>query len=147
MENVIGDRPKTPKHLWVVAIVSLLWNSGGVASYSMTKFGALGGMDFPPEQLSYFAGFPAWATAFWALGVWGCFLGSLLLLFRSKWAVWSFGISIIGLIGTTAYQRLSGDLPESMQTTGQNLFAAVIWVITIGLFMYASRMARAGVLK
>lgn len=143
----MNNQVKTPLHLWIVGVVSLLWNSGGIISYSMTKFGALDDKTFTPEQLSYFAGFPAWASAFWALGVWGCFLGSLLLLLRSKWSVWSFGISIVGLIGTTAYQRLSGDLPESMQTMGQNLFAAAIWLITICLFVYATRMARAGVLR
>ena len=39
------------------------------------------------------------------------------------------------------------DLPQEMQTAGQNLFAVAIWVITIFLFIYSSRMARAGVLK
>ncbi|MEM7666904.1 MAG: hypothetical protein AAF250_13690 [Pseudomonadota bacterium] len=145
MDNALNQ--KTPWHLWVVGGVSLLWNSGGIISYLTTKLGGLEGADFPPEQLVYFNSFPAWASAFWALGVWGCFLGSLFLLLRSRWAVTLFGISIIGLIGTTAYQRLSGDLPASMQTMGHNLFAAAIWVITIGLFIYASRMRRAGVLR
>ncbi|MEM9500741.1 MAG: hypothetical protein AAF941_02730 [Pseudomonadota bacterium] len=138
---------KTPWHLWVVGGVSLLWNAGGIMSYLTTKLGGLEDMDIPPEQLVYFNSFPGWASAFWALGVWGCFLGSFLLLFRSKWAVTLFGISIVGLIGTTAYQQLSGDLPASMQTIGHNLFAASIWVITIGLFIYSNRMARAGVLR
>ncbi len=143
----MNDSAKTPLHLWLVGGISLLWNAGGVISYTMTKFGALDGMDAPPEQLTYFYSFPAWASAFWALGVWGCFFGSLALLLRTKWSVWLFGISIIGLIGTTAYQQLSGDLPVSMQTMGHNLFAAAIWVITIGLFIYANRMTRAGVLR
>lgn len=141
------DSVKTPWHLWVIGIVSLLWNAGGVVSYMMTKLDMLEGMDFPPDQLEYFYSFPAWAVAFWALGVWGCFLGSLALLFRSKWAVALFGISIVGLIGTTVYQHLLSDFPESMSTTGQTLFAVAIWVITIGLFIYSSRMRRAGVLR
>ena len=144
--NEIG-KTKAPWHLWVIGIVSLLWNSGGVMSYSMTKFGMLEGMDMPPEQLVYFDSFPAWASAFWALGVWGCFLGSLALLFRSRWSVWLFGISLIGLLGTTIYQRAVELPPASMQTTGHDLFAAAIWVITIGLFIYASRMKRSGVLR
>lgn len=138
---------KTPWHLWVVGIVSLLWNSGGVASYTMTELGMLEGMEFSQEQLDYFYGFPAWAVAFWALGVWGCFFGSIALLLRSRFAVWLFGVSIVGLIGTTYYERMVGDLPASFETTGQYAFAVAIWVITIGLFIYSSRMARAGVLK
>ena len=100
-----------------------------------------------PEQIDYVSNFPAWASAFWALGVWCCFIGSAALLFRSGYAVWLFGISLIGLAGTTLYQRVFSDLPEAFQTTGQNLFAAAIWIITLALFFYASRMKRAGVLN
>ncbi len=138
---------KAPWHLWVVGGVSLLWNLGGVASYMATELGQLEGMAFPPEQLAYFYGFPAWAVAFWALGVWGSALGSLLLLLRKRLAVWAYGISIIGLLGTTVYERMVAIIPESMQSTGQNLFAAAIWVITFGLFVYARRMAAKGVLN
>ncbi|MBD2842445.1 hypothetical protein [Erythrobacter rubeus] len=144
--NRLGEA-KTPWHLWVIGVVSLLWNAVGAASYTMTELGMLDGMGMPSEQLDYFYSFPAWAVAFWALGVWGCLFGSLALLFRSKWAVWLFGISIIGLLGTTYYQRAVADMPPSLATTGQDIFAAVIWIITIGLFFYASRMKRAGVLR
>ena len=137
---------KAPWHLWVVGAVSLLWNLAGVVSYMATELGQLEGMAFPPEQLEYFYSFPAWAVAFWALGVWGSALGSLLLLLRKKLAVWAFGVSIIGLLGTTFYERMVAVIPQSMQSTGQNLFAVAIWVITIGLFVYASRMTAKGVL-
>jgi hypothetical protein len=137
---------KAPWHLWVVGAVSLLWNLTGVVSYMATELGQLEGMAFPPEQLEYFYSFPAWAVAFWALGVWGSAIGSLLLLLRKKLAVWAFGVSIIGLLGTTFYERMVAVIPQSMQSTGQNLFAVAIWVITIGLFVYASRMTAKGVL-
>lgn len=137
---------KAPWHLWVVGAVSLLWNLAGVVSYMATELGQLEDMAFPPEQLEYFYSFPAWAVAFWALGVWGSALGSLLLLLRKKLAVWAFGVSIIGLLGTTFYERMVAVIPQSMQSTGQNLFAVAIWVITIGLFVYASRMTAKGVL-
>ncbi|WP_340587053.1 hypothetical protein [Erythrobacter alti] len=138
---------KAPWHLWVVGVVSLLWNSGGVMSYMATKLGQLEAMEMPPEQLTYFANFPAWSVAFWAVGVWGAFIGSALLLLRRKLAVTVFGISIVGLIGTTFYQRVASELPASLDTTGHLLFALAIWVITIGLFLYARRMAATGVLR
>ncbi len=147
MNATTEERVSTPWHLWVIGVVSLLWNSGGVISYTMTELGKLEGMGFTSAELTFFSSFPAWAVATWALGVWGCFFGSIALLLRSKFAVLLFSFSIIGLIGTTVYQQLIADLPESMQTIGQNLFAAVIWVITIALFIYASRMKRAGVLR
>lgn len=138
---------KTPWHLWAVGLVSLLWNSGGAISYTMTHLGMLESMEMPPDQIAFYSSFPAWATAFWALGVWGCFFGSLALLFRSRFAVWLFAISIVGLIGTTVFQWGVADMPAALTTTGHKLFAATIWVITIGLFIYARRMRAAGVLR
>ena len=146
MNNTLGG-VKTPWHLWAVAILSLLWNSGGAISYTMTHLGMLESTGMPADQIAYYSSFPAWATAVWALGVWGCFFGSLALLFRSRFAVWLFGISIVGLIATTYFQWGVSDLPEVLATTGHKLFAATIWVITIALFIYARRMREAGVLK
>lgn len=136
-----------PWHLWVVGVVSLLWNSGGAFSYTITQLGMLEGMDMPAEQMAYYSSFPAWATSFWALGVWGCFFGSLALLLRSRFAVWLFAISIVGLIGTTVFQWGVSDMPEMLTTMGHKLFAAAIWIITIALFIYARRMREAVVLR
>jgi hypothetical protein len=147
LNQTVNDRPATPWHLWVVGIVSLIWNSGGVISYMMTELGKLDALGMPSELHGYFYSFPAWAVAFWALGVWGCFFGSAALLLRSRFAVWLFAISIVGLMGTTIYERVFADAPAALQTPGQNLFAAAIWIITFALFIYANRMASKGVLR
>lgn len=144
---MVGLTKQAPWHLWVIGGVSLLWNLGGVASYVATKTDQLAAMGFPPEQAAYFYSFPAWAVAFWALGVWGSALGSLLLLLRKKLAVMSFGVSLIGLLGTTYYERRVAVIPESMETHGQIWFAVAIWVITLALFIYSRRMAERGVLR
>lgn len=146
VKNRLGG-PKTPWHLWVVGIVSLLWNSGGVASFVMTNLGMLESSGMPADQIAFYSSFPTWAIVVWALGVWGCFLGSLALLFRSRFAVWLFSISIIGLIGTTIFQWGIADMPAELTTVGHKLFAAAIWVITLALFFYARRMRDGGVLK
>lgn len=143
----MNDTAKAPWHLWVVGVVSLLWNAGGIFSYLATAFGKLEGMAFDAEQVAYFYSFPAWAVTFWALGVWGSFLGSVALLLRKSWATLLFGVSIIGLAGTTYFERVVAEVPESMQTTGQNLFAVAIWVITLSLFYYSRRMKQNGVLR
>ncbi len=136
-----------PWHLWVVGGLSLLWNLVGAASYTMTELGKLEEMGFPADQIAYFYGFPAWAVAFWALGVWGCVLGSLMLLLRRQWAVWAFALSIIGLAGTTFYEWGVADIPDSMRSTGNNIFALVIWAITFSLYLYARRMAMKSFLR
>lgn len=138
---------KAPWHLWAVGIVSLLWNAGGVASYLATETGNLSAFGMPVETHDYFYSFPAWAVAVWALGVWGAFIGSILLLARSRFAVWSFSIAMVGLVGTTYFERVVSDIPPALNTTGQQVFAVAIWVVTLFLLWYSIRMRRESVLR
>ena len=48
----------------------------------------------------------SYAQIGWALGVWLALLGSILLLMRSRWAVWSFGLSLVGAVLSLGYQML-----------------------------------------
>ena len=142
MNKTIGT--KTPWHLWAVGIVTLLWNAIGIFSYLSTQTGNLEALGMTAEQIAYFDSFPAWADAVWALGVWGAFLGSILLLLRSRWAVTSIAISIIGLIGSTYYQRFVIEVPEEFDSIG---LSAAIWIITLFMLWYAMRMRSQGVLR
>lgn len=137
---------RTPAHLWIVGVVSLLWNAMGAFDYTATKLRLdfyMGG--FTPEQLDYFYNFPAWATVGWALGVWGAFAGSIGLLLRKAWAVQAFGISLAGLAISSLYNVvLSGGM--EVMGAGGVAFTAVIWIVAILLFVYARAQARRGVL-
>ncbi|MDZ7588498.1 MAG: hypothetical protein U5J78_04935 [Parasphingorhabdus sp.] len=137
-------KPPTPWHLWAVGLLSLLWNAIGITSYLMTVTGNLGAAGMSPAQIAYMAETPAWAVAFWALGVWGAFLGSIFLLLRRHLAVSAFAVALIGLAGSTVFQRLLSNMPEEMRGLG---LAVAIWVISIALLFYAFRMRKAGVLR
>ncbi|WP_337658494.1 hypothetical protein [Sphingorhabdus sp. Alg231-15] len=142
-----GGKPATPWHLWVVGVIAVIWNSGGAVDYTMTQMRNESYMSaFTPEQLDYFYAFPAWADAVWALGVWGAFIGSLLLLLRSRHAVVAFGISLVGLLGSTIYQ-MTVDMPVSLITPGIWIFTAAIWLSVILLIWYARMMTNKGVLR
>ena len=87
-----GDTPSpavaTPKHLWVVGVLALLWNCMGAFDYVMTESRNASYLrGFTRQQLDYFFGFPAWVIACWAIAVWGGVAGSLLLLLRKRLAV------------------------------------------------------------
>ncbi len=133
---------RTPWHLWAVGILTLLWNSVGIYSYMMTRLDRLESLEMTAEQIAWFESFPVWANALWALGVWGAFFGSVLLLLRSRWAVTSIAISVIGLVGTTFYQRFMTDIPPELDSIG---LTAAIWIITLFMLWYALRMR--GVLR
>jgi len=141
--NAIGGA-KTPWHLWLVGIVTLLFNAMGVLSYTMTKLGKLAELGMTPDQIAFMNSYPAWISAFWALGVWGAFAGSLLLLLRSKWAVAAMVVATIGLVGTTIGNYIVIDVPAAMQAPALDV---VIWAVTLFLLFYARRMAAAGVLR
>ena len=145
----MGDiaAPGRPWQLWLVGVLSALWNSVGAFDYTMTQTRNPAYLaQFTPEQLDYFASFPAWATGAWALGVWGAVAGSLLLLFRSRWAVQAFGIALAGLAGTTLFE-VTANQPASLSTTSAWLFLASIWAITALLLWYALRMRARAVLR
>lgn len=138
---------KTPIHLWIIAIVSLLWNSMGAVDYSASQLKIEAYMSqFTQEQLDYFYGFPAWAIAAWAVGVWGAFLGSIALLLRKSWAVWLFGASILGLAVNSIYTYGISNGTEIMGE-GAIMFTGVIAIVALFLFFYAQAMAKRGVLR
>jgi hypothetical protein len=140
----LNPRAKAPWHLWLVGIATLLFNAMGVFSYTMTKLGKLADLGMTPEQIAFMDSYPAWASTLWALGVWGAFAGSVLLLLRMRWAVPAMLVALLGLIGTTAYNYGMADVPASMQAPALDV---AIWVVTLFLLYYSRRMVKAGVLK
>jgi hypothetical protein len=137
---------KTPVHLWIVGILSVLWNAVGAFDYVATQTRLESYMSqFTPEQLEYFYAVPAWMDSAWAVGVWGSLLGSIFLLLRKSWAVWLFGASILGLAVSTVYNFILSD-GMAVMGSGAAIFTSVIWAIVLLLFFYARAMAKRGVL-
>jgi hypothetical protein len=138
---------RTPRHLWIVGILAILWNSIGCFDYVATQTRLESYMSqFTPEQLAYFYSFPAWAVSAWAIAVWSSLLGSISLLLRRNWAVTLFGITLAGMVITSVYNFVLTDGMEMMGGGGA-AFTAVIWIIAIALFLYARAMAKRRVLR
>ena len=144
MDSAFNESAKTPWHLWVVGILTLLWNSVGGFSYTMTRLGMLEQLGMGETEIAYFASAPMWSNFFWALGVWGAILGSILLLLRSRFAVYSILAAIVGLLGSNIWQYGMSDIPESLANPPLTI---TIWVTTLFMLFYATRMAKKGVLR
>ncbi|MBE5073615.1 hypothetical protein IM511_04780 [Erythrobacteraceae bacterium E2-1 Yellow Sea] len=152
MEN--SGAARAPWHLWVVGVLTLIWNAFGAYDYSMTQMRneeylgqAAEGAGVPLQvMLDYFTNFPVWADAAWALGVWGAVAGSALLLIRNRFAYHAFLVSLLGLAGTTVF-TLKSDIPAELDNSFTWIFTAVIWATIIALAYYARRMTARGVLK
>jgi len=137
---------KTPVHLWIVGVLSLLWNFMGAFDYLATQLKLEAYMaQFTPEQLEYFYNIPWWAVSGWAIAVWFALAGSVGLLLRKCWAMWAFGISIAGMILSTVHSYFLSNGLEMMGTGGL-IFSVVIWVVAFALFFYARAMCEKGVL-
>lgn len=145
----MNEATKAPWHLWVIGLVSLLWNAVGANDYFQTRtrnMDYLGSMGFTEEALAYIDSFPIWADVAWACGVWGAVAGSILLLLRSRFAVIAFALSLAGAILSNLYPFLS-EPPEIMQSSVATIMSVAIIGIAIALLLYARRMAGAGVLR
>src|SRR4030095_4931475 len=93
--------PGRPWHLWLVGIIGFLWSSMGVVSFMLTQMNVEAVMSrFPPQQREYFASFPWWAVAFWAISVFGGVIGCLLLLLKKRIA---FPVLLASVIGAIVY--------------------------------------------
>lgn len=137
----------TPLHVWIVAVLAILWTAAGAFDYLATQLELESyTSQFSEEQLAYFHAFPAWMVALWAIGVWGAFLGSIALLLRRRWAVWLYGASLGGLAGSTIYNFGLTNGAEIMGDVGVVMTIA-IWVIAIALFLYALAQSKKGVLR
>ena len=138
----------TPRHLWVVGVLALLWNSGGVFDFIMTNTHNEEYMSqFTAEQIEYFYSFPGWFTVAWAIAVFGAVTGAILLLLRKALAEKVFLISLIGLAITTVYSFGFSNGMEVIGDTFNLVFSAVIVVISVALYVYARKQAANGVLR
>jgi len=142
----MSDTEATPKHLWIIGIITLLWNMMGAYDYLMTQTRNVAYMaQFEPAQLEYFFNFPTWLVFFWALAVWSSILGSILLLMRKRLAVPVFMVSLGSMVITAIYNFGFSAGMEMMGVTGL-VFTLVIFCVALGLLLYSRAMRMRGVL-
>jgi hypothetical protein len=98
--------------------------------------------------LAWIDAFPLYAQIGWGLGVWMGLLGSVLLLLRSRWAVWSYVLSLIGALLGLGYQiALAPPLPGAHESALTRMIPYIVIVIAAALVWYANTMQKKGVLR
>jgi membrane protein insertase Oxa1/YidC/SpoIIIJ len=139
---------RTPTHLWIVGILALLWNAFGCYDYLMTMRADQAYLaQFPADQLAYWDSLPTWLSAFWALGVWGGLVGAVLLLMRSRYAVWAFALSLLGIVISFGYQYLATQMPASMKEGMMAMMPLLIFVIGVFQLWYSRDAEKKGILR
>ncbi len=140
---------KTPRHVWLVGVIAVLINFVVVFDFVMSmlqgaKYQASAGMT--PDQIAHYQQMPSWMMVVWAIGVFGAFLASILLLLRRKQAspvfVVSLGAFLVSLLYT--YVLTNGGVVMGPQMA---IMSAVIAGLLVFFCWYSRDMARRGVLR
>ena len=100
---------------------------------------------FTPEQVGSLYALPTWLVAFWVLAVWGGVLGAVLVLLRKSFAVSVLLVSLLAMSVTAIHNFFSANGLYATGGTGL-AFVLLIFVVALGLWLYARAMGERGVL-
>ena len=126
---------KAPTWFTLVAVLAILWNLMGVMAYLSQAFMTQEMMEaLPQEQQEAYSNVPEWATAAFALSVFGGLLGSLFLVLKKNIAGILLWISLVSIVINDIYNfmiidsvSLFGMLPLIMQS--------IVLIVAIGLIL------------
>lgn len=129
-------RAKVHWSFWVVGVTALIWNGMGSMNY-VFQMTADSVEAYREVEQAIITSRPAWATAAFALGVFGGALGAILLLLRKRVAINVFIASLIGVVVVTA-QTLSLGLNMAV---GEFIVIVVMSVAVAGFFVWYTKHA------
>ena len=129
---------------WIIAIIAFIWNVMGVMAYLAQAYMTDEAKQLLPEaERTLYDNVPAWATAAFALAVFGGLLGSLSLLLRKKIANLLFTVSLVGIIVQMSYNFFISNSIE-VYGPGGMIMPIMILVLGIFLFMYSKNATTKG---
>ena len=135
---------KAPWHLWLVAIVALLWNGAGAYTIMMAQAGRL--YDLEPGEAAYYAAQPVWFVVLTDVALVAALAAALALLLRKRMAVWLFGLSLAAIVITNSYEVAAGT-SRALLNRAALIVTVIIVLIAIFELAYAGGMKRRAVLK
>jgi hypothetical protein len=131
---------KVPWHTWLIGVFALLFNSIGVFDFVMSMVqGAeyLASAGMTPAQIAHYQAMPPWMTVIWAVGVFGAFLASILLLLRKKLSLPVFSVSLAAFLVSLLYTYV---LTNGGAVMGQQM--AITSAVIAGLLVFFSWYSR-----
>lgn len=143
MTNNVTTKP--PAWFWVVSVVALIWNLLGAMAYLYEAFmtdemkAAM-----PADQLELMENTPAWATAAFAIAVWGGVLGCIGLLLRKKWARPVLVVSLLGILVQMSYFFFMTNAAEVYSVVQGVIMPVLFILIAVGLVLFAKTSQKKG---
>ncbi len=124
---------KLPTSFWVISAVALVWNCLGAVAYLMQVTMSAETLQAMPEaERAMYTDIPVWATAAFAIAVWGGVLGSVLLLLRKKAATTVFVVSLAGIL----VQMVHAFFISANPITGASRMVMPLLVVAIGVYLF-----------
>jgi hypothetical protein len=141
----MNDQERTNVHwsFWIISIFMLIWNVMGCINF-VVQLNPDALNSYRETEQAIILGRPFWATAGFAVAVFGGALGCLILLLKKSAAFYAFVASLIGVVVTTGH-TLSVDVTFEMgEIVG---IVAMPLIVAIILVWYSKYVAKKGWLK
>jgi hypothetical protein len=129
--------------------VALLFNAIGVFDFTMNQLQGpsyLTAAGMTPAQVDHYQNMPAWMIIVWAVGVWGAFLASLLLLLRRRLAFPTFAVSLAAFLVSLVYTYVLTDGGAAMGRE-MTITSGVITALLLVFISYSRAMTNRGILR
>ena len=150
MSKEQSTEARRPWHLWLVGVLSVLWNSIACLDFTMVQTrnaSYLKGVGFSAEQMEFFYSYPSWAVAIWGIAVWSAILGGALLLAMQSLAAPAFLIGLIAYLAAMLRQYGSTEFTSLFPEAQYPIMSAVIFALAVAQLYYAHKMKDKGVLS
>ena len=144
VSTVLTPERKAPWHLWVVAVVALLWNGAGAYTIMMAQAGRL--YDLEPGEAAYYAAQPTWFVVLTDIALVASIAAALALLSRKSMAVSLFALSLAAIVITNSYEFAAGT-SRALLGRAALIVTAIIVLIAIFELAYAWGMKQRAVLR
>ena len=131
MSDIVGRRP--PTWFWIVAVLGLLWEAFGVATYLM-HVGVLPSdtSRMSAAEVALAESMPVWATAAYAVAVFAGLLGAVGLFLRKGWSRSLLFLSLLALLVQFGWWIF---ISGAMEVIGPSMLTMPIVIIVVGILL------------
>ena len=136
-------------HFYIMGLIALAFGLVAMAEYVMVSYGLrMGWLDaYPPEQLQWLAGVPAWLHGVWGAQATLALVGALCLLAHVQSSVWMLFFAFLAWAVMAIWAAAFAE-PTIFEMTGDAsttwIFLGLTTLLTLLIYLYARGEKRTG---
>ncbi|MEP4053288.1 MAG: hypothetical protein ABJN22_13680 [Litorimonas sp.] len=142
------DNLKPNVLFWILGVIFLLWNLMGCGIYLMdTMMSDAAYLDaYGAEMAAAREFYPTWATAFYAIAVWGGLVAAVLFLMRRGLSVTLFAVSLVAAVICFIPNFTNEVIRDA---SGSTFWMMPLIVVVLGIVevLYSRKQASKGILR